>query len=203
MSYRKSRAQRGVVLFVALIALVVIMLAAIALVRSVDTGNLIAGNVAFRRAATSSADAGVESAISWLIAKEQQDQAKDAFSDADYVLNSTDAANGYYSYNSNNPVDANYLNVTAATTWTDQASKSMGQDASGNTIRYIIQRMCKTPNQVLSETDCLFSDASVDNNSKRNGIPQPQTGGSSVMYRVTARVTGPRNTVSYIQTFVY
>ena len=41
--------QRGVVLFIALIALVAMSLAAVALVRSVDTATIIAGNLAFKQ----------------------------------------------------------------------------------------------------------------------------------------------------------
>jgi Tfp pilus assembly protein PilX len=58
--------QRGVVLFFALISLLAIMLAAVALIRSVDTSTMIAGNLAFKQAATTSGDAGTEAAINWL-----------------------------------------------------------------------------------------------------------------------------------------
>lgn len=50
------RAQQGVVLFVALIILVAMTLAGIALMRSVDTNVLIAGNLAFRQGATMAGD---------------------------------------------------------------------------------------------------------------------------------------------------
>ena len=59
-------AEKGVVLFIALIALVVMSLAAVALIRSVDTNTLIAGNLGFKQSATVSADSGVETAITWL-----------------------------------------------------------------------------------------------------------------------------------------
>ena len=45
-----ARRQRGVVLFVALIGMVVLSLAAVALLRSVDSGTSIAGNLAFKQA---------------------------------------------------------------------------------------------------------------------------------------------------------
>ena len=61
-----ARAQRGVILFIALIVLVAMSLAGIALMRSVDTNVLIAGNLAFRQATTNMADVGVEAARSWL-----------------------------------------------------------------------------------------------------------------------------------------
>ena len=52
--------QHGIVLFTVLIALVVLSLASVALVRSIDTGVTIAGNLAFRQAATQAADAGTD-----------------------------------------------------------------------------------------------------------------------------------------------
>jgi Tfp pilus assembly protein PilX len=46
------RRQRGAILFIALIVLVAMSLAGIALMRSVDTNVLIAGNLAFRQSAS-------------------------------------------------------------------------------------------------------------------------------------------------------
>ena len=60
------RRQSGVVLIVALIMLIAMTLAALALVRSVDTTNIIAGNLSFQQAATHAGDRGVESAIAWV-----------------------------------------------------------------------------------------------------------------------------------------
>src|SRR3546814_10518494 len=61
--------QQGVVLFIALIVLVAMTIAGIALVRSVDTSNLIAGNLAFKQGATLSAEGGAEKAIEWLTSR--------------------------------------------------------------------------------------------------------------------------------------
>src|SRR5262249_39720144 len=58
--------ERGVVLMVALIVLVAMTLAGIALMRSVDTTTLIAGNLAFQQSATNGGDIGTETAIAWL-----------------------------------------------------------------------------------------------------------------------------------------
>ena len=58
--------QEGVVLLISLIVLVAMTLAAIALVRSVDTTNIIAGNLAFQQAATNAGDLGSEQAIDWI-----------------------------------------------------------------------------------------------------------------------------------------
>ena len=69
IAFRRHRAaQRGVVLFVALIVLIVMTLAGLALLRQMGAGTSIAGNVAFKENATSVADRGTEVARRWLIA---------------------------------------------------------------------------------------------------------------------------------------
>ena len=60
------RRERGVVLLMALIVLLAMTLAGLALMRSVSTSNVIAGNMAFQQAATQSADTGVEAAVTFL-----------------------------------------------------------------------------------------------------------------------------------------
>jgi Tfp pilus assembly protein PilX len=58
--------QRGVVLFIALIVMVAMSLAAIALIRSVDTTNLLIGNLAFRQSSILPANMAVEQAAAAL-----------------------------------------------------------------------------------------------------------------------------------------
>lgn len=191
--------QRGVVLFVALIALVVISLAAVALIRSVDTATIIAGNLAFKQAATTSSDSGVEVAHFWLTTTDASNSAKDPTKDVTHAFNITSAAAGYYS----NADPA--LNLTADSTWTS-GSVALPDDGSGYAVRYLIQRMCRVSNQVLSDANCLLSDADIDTGSHRV-INAPEAGGTksskSPLYRITIRTVGPRNSFSYIQAFVY
>lgn len=51
-----SNRQKGISLFLALIALVVLSLGAISLFRSVDTGSLVSGNITFKQSAIGSSD---------------------------------------------------------------------------------------------------------------------------------------------------
>jgi Tfp pilus assembly protein PilX len=199
----RTMKQRGVVLFFALIALVVMSLAAVALIRSVDTSTLIAGNLAFKQANTTSADAGTEAAMVALAAM-QAAAGSDVYTNATNIFNVTVPANGYYS----NADDTN-PNLFADATWNAITVPEV-TDTSGNRIRYIIQRMCRLSNQVLSRTNCMFGSAAVDNNGM--AIPLPQdictgpgcpSAGQAAQYRITTRVTGPKNSVSYIQSFVY
>ena len=62
----RSLRQRGVVLFIALIAMVVLSLAGVALIRSVDTAGSVAGNIAFREASTTAVNLAVEQAVKWV-----------------------------------------------------------------------------------------------------------------------------------------
>lgn len=59
-------AQQGIVLLVALIALVALSLSGIVLMRSVDTSNVISGNFAFNEAATQMAEVGINEAQSFI-----------------------------------------------------------------------------------------------------------------------------------------
>jgi len=196
--------QRGLVLFFALIALVVMSLAAVALIRSVDTSTMIAGNLAFKQSATASADRGVEAAISALSAMQAGDTLLVMMDDA-YIFNQDNPANGYYSN-----ADDIALNLTDPANWVDGISVDAGTDASGNGVRYIIQRMCRQPNIKLRTTNCLFSAPTLDTNGQDTPVISTQCNGAgcpkvgqSPEYRITSRTDGPGNTVSYIQAFVF
>src|SRR5205807_10327831 len=60
---RLAKSQRGVALFFALIAMVVLSLGAVALLRSVDTASSVAGNLAFRQATMAPVTDSVERAV--------------------------------------------------------------------------------------------------------------------------------------------
>ena len=185
--------QHGVVLFIALIALVVMSLAAVALIRSVDTNTVIAGNLAFKQSATNSADSGVETAIAWL--------SSTAVNDANALKNDS-LKNGYFATSAGDAEELADNSMALAT----GSNITNGTDSSGNTIRYVIQRMCTTVGDP-TESTCLFG-APVAGTSSLGVKSAPEAGailnnGQSPMYRITTKVTGPKNTVSYVQAFVY
>ena len=63
----RRRRQRGTALFVALIMLVAMSIAAVSLVRSVDTTVVITGNLAFQQTALQVVDYGIEAAAGDLV----------------------------------------------------------------------------------------------------------------------------------------
>jgi len=202
LSNPNSRAtkQAGVVLFIALIALIVMSLAAVALIRSVDTNTMIAGNLSFKQSALISADSGVETAFGWL--KNQSVPNTDPNADPKADLNANLNAQGYYATSAD---DAKTLADSSNAKLASGSNINAGLDSSGNTIKYIIQRMCKNTG-AADTSHCLYGPAGEDENSKSNcDLSNPclgePTGG--LLYRITTKVTGPKNTVSYSQAFVY
>ena len=194
MQYPVRKAQSGVVLIIALIVLVAMTLAALALIRSVDTNNLIAGNMAFQQAAAHSADQGIETAAAWL------GNATDA------ALETDNPTNGYVSNGS-----LGTFSPAADTTWDSYWSTSANvkgrvvkipQDPAGNTVFYIIDRLCNTTG-TKNKIDCIVSPSSRVGEGNSAGTGSSQFNAPiTVYYRITVRVDGPRNTVSYVQSVV-
>jgi type IV pilus assembly protein PilX len=182
-----SRTQRGVVLFVALIVLVVMSLAGLALLRQMGSGVSIAGNVAFKENATSVADRGIEDALIWLKANAAN-------------LDSDQRALGYFS-SANGVVDPTLFN------WDSEVGLAPEDVVStGNDTRFIIQRLCKVPGKSAGDISQTCSDSvksptggSLEggNYGTGNFAPPP-----SPYYRVTARTIGPRHTYSYVQVVI-
>jgi len=181
--------QRGVVLVLALIMLVVLTLGGIALLRSVSTTNVVAGNLAFQQAATNSTDVGVESAITWL-----QSNNTGTTLEADVV------ASGYLASRQDPAAGQSWADFWQATL--KAKAVAVGTDAAGNTVMYVMQRLCNTSG-APSTAGCSVPplDATAQDGSMGGGIDQPDPD-PQVYYRITVQVTGPRNTVSYVQTMV-
>lgn len=193
--------QSGMALIIALIVLVAMSLAGIALVRSIDTSVLIAGNLAFRQGATTAGDAGVEAARKWVL------------SNVTTLINDN-AAQGYYS------IRKTGLDLTGNLTPADKAddvgwdetgenrAKCLSPDNAGNTVCYIIHRLCDATGAINS-TGCSVKLTARTGNSfgARRQMETYQPGGwgeaaTQTYYRITVRIQGPRNNTSFIQTFM-
>jgi type IV pilus assembly protein PilX len=192
-----TKKQKGFSLFITLIALVVMSLAAAALIRSVDTNTVIAGNLAFKQTATASADAAVETAIAWLEANNNGTS-----------LDSSNVAAGYSASISNNPTDPvgvaywDSRSANACILNSGVCSASAGQDASGNTSEYLIERLCATTGGVAGAR-CVVPAGTVNSSGNGEGVDDIKIAVSKeVYYRIIVKVTGPRNTTSYVQTIV-
>lgn len=203
-SFRSASRQRGVVLVFALIALVIMLIGAVAMMRSINTTQFSTGNLGFKRDLTNQAERALTAvfaevntgALSTLLAREANLKASN-YSATMLPNNAQGLPTALLS-------DAAFLVVGDASKdimVTDEAGASIGV-----TIRYLIDRMstatgpcgpdtCVMASQTL--TGGSFSEwNSAQNNNGIGGVgaapPQP-------VYRVTVRVTGPRGTQSFFQ----
>ena len=200
-------AQRGVVLLITLIVLVAMTLATIALVRSVDTTNLIAGNLAFKQAATSSGDAGTEAAINWLENSSPVALQANNYPNAYSALRQDPAIgqswdNYWTTVIDPNPIAIPVTNLTCNTTG---RVCTLPTDLAGNTMSYTISRLCNAAGDPTSPaTGCVVTTVTSSSaNSSSQGAGEITLQYSNQIYfRITTRTVGPRNTVSYVQTII-
>jgi type IV pilus assembly protein PilX len=194
-TFRRLNYQRGVVLIFALIVLVALIVASIALVRSVDITTQIAGNLAYRQAGVQAADSGMELARKWLI--------------SGGIDLTTDHSPSYYStWNGGIPTGSVAFDPSTFD-WTGKSALPV--DAAGNTVVYVVHRMCQLPGDPGDPNkNCVNAPTSSSGNSNRikEGGEFACVGTNCITsnnpyYRITVRVTGPRNTVTYVQAVIY
>jgi type IV pilus assembly protein PilX len=181
--------QRGVVLFIALIVIVAMMLAGAGLMRSVDTGTVIAGNFAFKQATIQAVDAGIEAAYNATFARV-----------ASAATGST-AGSQYYPTLQSLGADG----VPAGIDWSAAPMLDLAT-TNGNRVQYVVERMCWMPGGAVPSTDqevvanCVTEPADTPPCVRAPCAPWTTT--QKVNYRVTLRVTGPRNTVTTAQSVI-
>ncbi len=199
--------QRGVVLFVALIVMVAMAMAAIALVRSVGTANLVAGNQAFKQSALNATDLGIAAAMARF-----DTSVVGAALNTESATHSDSAASCYLSSTFRpNQLDTRGIPklllapttvqtpFTAAfdTTYTI-ANNCQFTNANGEIVRYIIDRQCDATTAGSAPTNATCNVVSTSTPARTDD--DLHTGSETVpLYRVTVRVDGPRNTISYAQ----
>jgi Tfp pilus assembly protein PilX len=202
--------QRGVVLFFTLIALLAMSLAAVSLIRSVDTSAMITGNLAFKQSATNSADTGIAAAMLSLQTMATNSALSITTNDL-HPYNQTNLAvnRGYYS---SYDFALNNSDPDAWAVWNNPVGYvDIGTDASGNQVSYIIQRMCRYPDKSIQNNDCLLAAAGSSDGGNGTGVKAAPdfckncnpAGLQPAQIRITVRSKGPNNSKSFVQGFVY
>lgn len=193
----RSRTEGGFTLIIVLVVLVAMMMAVVSLVSSVNTANMVAGNMAFRQAALHAGDVGTETAITWLEQATRNNGGITLWEDAPSA--------GYHAQQlgpdrGHNQTWDDYWKSTP-----DLNPVTLAKDPeTGNTVSYVIHRLCNGKGDPTGGfTNCALAP-----------IPTPNTGNThdadtvpiviseQQYYRITSRIDGPRNTVSYVQTIV-
>ncbi|WP_231879019.1 hypothetical protein [Collimonas arenae] len=171
-------------------ALIILMISGIALVRSFDSSLVLAGNMAFKRDLVNQGERGMAAAIasikSGTLVSETTRQSDLLSSNYLSSLQTTDA----------HGIPTILLNDSTWKTAGLGTSDDITDATSQVTIRYVIDRLCLASG-AASTANCIvgsYGDKGGTANTKRaTGITPP-------VYRISVRVTGPRNTQTYLQT---
>lgn len=196
--------QEGVVIFIALIALVIMSMVGISMVRQMSSGQQIIGNLAFKQAATALTDQATEQVLSDLLKPEI----------TSLKLDQNAAINGYLSEAQGFKNDGTFVTCTDQNkpecfdpaneaTWTGRVGPS--PDNSYPRITYVVHRLC-FPKKVMTDPNearrCIGRETSegTEKTSDPAMIPPKQI---QPYYRVMTLVEGDRNSRSITQTMIY
>ncbi len=191
------KTERGVVVFIALIVLVAMTLAGLAVMRSSSTAILSAGNLSFKQGSVLSGDAGIERAITDFLR---------APTTGAVVLENDNPAQGYYaSWFDGAPSGGKAFDPITWGSWGDATKRAVaGKDAAGNTVYYVIHRMC-TDIGPVDQDKCVVLGGDLTSSSKGGGQygEKALKDVSRPYFRITARIEGPKQTISYVQSMIY
>ena len=174
---RIARRERGVTMVIVLVVVGVVLVANLALMRSMGTVNRVASNKAFKQAATQAAEVGLRAAENYVGALTTSDTA---------------VANRYASVML--ATDTNELPTTV--NWANVETTDVGN----YDVKWMVDRMCDRTPVTDPITQCLGFQT-TQQGSKKAGAPA-YSGSTSVYYRITVQVTGPRNIEAYVQSAV-
>jgi Tfp pilus assembly protein PilX len=183
--------QSGAILLIAMVVLVAMTLSALALVKSVNTTNLIAGNLGFRESALLSSERSTERAVKFL-----QNKASNNYLHTSHM----DEADQCYSAVRIDPTDSKGWDELIG-----KNNKCGSRDAAGNNVWYVIHRLCEATGYPYGKPDktyCSKSPRGNNDSSQQTGPNTDSSGTPQIYYRITTRVKGPRNTAVYTQTII-
>lgn len=209
-----GRQQRGVVLLIALIALVAMTLAGVGIINQISGATSIVNNLSVRQHTVSTGDAGLDTAVG-LVLDELAGTASNSNVDDYYYSTAFTQENpaSPCATNDNGCIKRdgvpNVLRNAARCTSASYAASanpllSVYDESSGNCATLVVERMCNTANVAPSESHCMMLNITPpDSNSytqthKRGSRGLTNTA-NYVAARVTVRIDGVRGTTSYLQ----
>ena len=191
------RRQVGVVVFVALLVMVALALAGIALVRSTDTTTTVSGNLVLKQAATSAVDRGIEQTIYTLWEAAPTLDRNQHSTGKNYYACVRGTAGGCLAAGTAIPKIPDLLKSSSGCAGAGLTTALVANDAAGNKSCFVIERMCLATGPAVG-SNCNLSTASFGADPGTihyTGLVRP----GDAYYRVTVRVEGPRNAVTYAQ----
>lgn len=181
------RRQAGIVLVIALVAMIAMGFSGIALMRSVDATAAVAGNLGFWHTAISASDAAIEEGVVALFAGTLiADPGRD------------DPAQGYFAARqAGESVRGVPMALQALTNYPARAPTI--DAGNGNTLRYVIERMCLAAGPATPD-NCNVVAVSDSPLSVSGGVvvPPPRV----PLFRQTIRVDGPAGAAVFVQVWL-
>jgi hypothetical protein len=174
---RLQAAQRGVTILVVLVLLTVMLLGGLALARMTEVGTLAAGNSAFRDAALQASEIGLNEVYAQVRA-----------------IGDENVAVGTWYRPSTMASDANGLPVVD---WDTLPEVVVGQYS----VRYVADRICQGALPVADPLrQCLVRQ--IPQLKSADATKEELDPPNAKQFRVTIRVTGPKNTQTWVQSMV-
>lgn len=182
------RRERGIVLLFCLIILVILLAGGVAVLRSMNASLFSAGNLAFKRDLLNQGEQALATIYS-------------QFRAGGVLATAVTADAPTLNYKASVlPVNAQGIPTALLSDTNFATVGSSSNDMTGATsdirIRYIIERMCSAAGAATSN-GCIQSTAAPSGGTAGPEPPPPSP--TSTVYRVTLRVTGPRNTQAFMQ----
>ena len=200
-AWPQRRPQRGVTMLFGLIALAVMMIGAAAMVRSMNTSMLMAGNLGFKRDLTNQAERATATVMALMNTGALNTE----------ILRQNSAAPRNYSADIL-PTNAQGIPTALVDDSTFGTFGATANDISvpdqAVVLRYLVDRLCVNTG-VADGSHCTMSDpgSPVGGSASETlrADDSSASGGGGVLprqtvYRLSIRVSGPRNTQAYFQT---
>jgi type IV pilus assembly protein PilX len=196
LKFAAAARQRGVVLIFSLIVLLILAIGAVALLRSVNSSLMSAGNLAFHRDLVNQAEQAVSNVMT---------QFKfTGLPLGGAVTTTVTTANVPTANYSATTLPTNAQGVPtallddAAFALVGIAANDIVPNATSKiTIRYVIDRLCAPLTVTASSPNCVQSTGlPTGGTANRNTAVSPP---SATIYRISVRVDGPRNTQAFLQ----
>jgi hypothetical protein len=183
----------------ALIALLIMLIGAMAMVRSMNTAMFNAGNLGFKRDLANQAERAMAVALDLMqtgaLATEAARQASDSTRNYSANLLAVNAQGVPLAL-----IDGTQFSNAG------QASNDIVVSGQALTIRYVIDRLCSTTG-AADPSRCVMAENAVPSGSSSSELLRAEdssAGGSGAVpqqavYRISVRVDGPRNTQAFFQ----
>lgn len=170
------RCQRGVTMLLVLLLLSVMLIGGMALARITEIGSLAAGNASYREASLQASEVGLNTAYAAVRA---------------VVDEETNAAGWYWA-----TIQPSDLVGIPTVNWAAAPEITVGIYS----VRYVAERMCNTTPVTSALRQCLVRQAPQIDSSKFG--QEPLDPPNSRQFRITVRVTGPKDTQTWVQSLV-